>query len=326
MQSGISASAELTAAFQNLLSSPSQRGLLISIESERLVPSSTLPGTSSFYADLSALSTQLKPDAARYIILRRPDSLSATSQPGELVLVTYIPLPAPVRQKTLFASTRLSLPRELGSEHFGEHVWVERADEVTEEGWRKHEKHVQLDQPLTQEERDLVGIKEAEAKESGGTGSRRGHTGGTLDIRVGDRVVDTLRDLKNGGPNLVQLKFDIPTETVVLDSTKSATPASLSNDISSTEPRYSFYRHTNDAILFIYTCPTTSKIKERMIYATSERSVRGLATSEAGIEIAKKLEASNPADVTAQSIEDEFKETIVETKQAFSKPKRPGRR
>lgn len=84
-------------------------------------------------------------------------------------------------------------------------------------------------------------------------------------------------------------KFDIPNETIVLDSTTDTSAAGLASAISSSEPRYSFYRHTNDAVLFIYTCPTTSKIKERMIYATSERSLRNLATSEAQLEITKKV-------------------------------------
>jgi twinfilin-like protein len=113
----------------------------------------------------------------------------------------------------------------------------------------------------------------------------------------------------------------------------SSTPiASLSTTISSTEPRYSFYRyeHTYNGtsfspILFIYTCPSGSKIKERMLYAASSRSAQQLAESEAGLTIEKKIEASNPEDVNQESIDEDL-HPKVEVKTAFQRPKRPGRK
>lgn len=106
----------------------------------------------------------------------------------------------------------------------------------------------------------------------------------------------------------------------------------LSSTISPTEPRYSFYRyaHTHNGafsspILFIYTCPSGSKIKERMLYAASSRSAQQLAESEAGLTIEKKIEASSPEDVTQESIDDDL-HPKVEVKTGFQRPKRPGRK
>jgi twinfilin-like protein len=78
-------------------------------------------------------------------------------------------------------------------------------------------------------------------------------------------------------------------------------------------------------VLFIYTCPSSSKVKERMIYATTARWAVRIAETEAGFKVEKRLEMSDPDDITAKSIEDEFK-VQVEVKKAFERPKRPGRK
>lgn len=111
------------------------------------------------------------------------------------------------------------------------------------------------------------------------------------------------------------------------------TPISaLSTIISATEPRYSFYRYTHthngqssSPILFIYTCPSGSKIKERMLYAASLRSVVQVAQGEAGLEVTKKIEAGSPEDISADSINDDL-HPKAEVKKAFERPKRPGRK
>lgn len=58
-------------------------------------------------------------------------------------------------------------------------------------------------------------------------------------------------------------------------------------------PRYSFYRHATpdgqQPIVFIYTCPPASKVKERMVYAASRGFAVYLAEKEAGIPIAKRV-------------------------------------
>ena len=117
-----------------------------------------------------------------------------------------------------------------------------------------------------------------------------------------------------------------------LASVSSSPLSSLSSAISATEPRYSFYRYSHDyngvsssPILFIYTCPSGSKIKERMLYAASSRSAQQLAEAEAGLKIEKKIEASSPEDITQESVDEDL-HPKVEVKTAFSRPKRPGRK
>lgn len=119
---------------------------------------------------------------------------------------------------------------------------------------------------------------------------------------------------------------------------ESASPSTLASLISPNTPQYTFYAHTTSAasspaVVFIYTCPTASKIKERMLYASSRSSIATLAANEAGITIKAKLEATDPSEITEQVILDEVDpggkdqgRSEEASSKTFSRPKRPGRR
>lgn len=79
-------------------------------------------------------------------------------------------------------------------------------------------------------------------------------------------------------------------------STTTVTAVDLALAIDTREPRYSFFRYEHEyagealtPIVFIYTCPTLSKIKERMLYASSRAGVLAMAVETAGLTIAKKV-------------------------------------
>ncbi len=62
-----------------------------------------------------------------------------------------------------------------------------------------------------------------------------------------------------------------------------------------------------------------------MVYAASSRSAVQMAETEAGLKIDKKIEASDPNDVTEESVQDDL-HPKVQVKKAFERPKRPGRK
>ena len=202
MQSGITVSQELHHAFNELVSTPAQRGLVVTITSETLTPHHVLPSSSpDFYTDLPALTPLLSKDQASYIILRRYQNA-----PDGYVAVTYVPDTAPVRQKMLFASTRLTLVRELGAERFRESIFATELRELEKEGWEKHDAHGALKAPLTEEEQSLQGVKEAEAEARGGTEGKRLETGGRMSIAISEDAKAALERFREGGVhNLLQL-------------------------------------------------------------------------------------------------------------------------
>jgi twinfilin len=286
------ASKELQEAFGDLVSNPTQRGLTVSIKDETLVPVDTIPAKGSFEDDLSLLAPLLKDNEAAYIILRRYGDVSDT-----FIAVTYVPDIAKVRSKMLFASTRLTLTRELGGDKFRETIFATMKSELTAEGFRKHDKHGELKAPLTEEEQTLERVKAAEEAESRGTSSRSSHVSSGVAFPISNEGLAALKGLESGADNLVQLKIDVAKETIELVSSGAAEAGELSTVISNTEPRFSFFRYTHtfegaeeSPLVFIYTCPTASKVRERMMYATSRLSiVRTFAESEAGLTIAKRV-------------------------------------
>ncbi|KAK3067796.1 Twinfilin-1 [Teratosphaeriaceae sp. CCFEE 6253] len=338
MQSGISASQDLQHAFNDLVSSPDKRALLATIQDEQIVPSATIEATSAnFQDDLQALQEHITSKAAAYILLK-----TDAESPSGYTAITYVPNTAPVRQKMLFASTRLTLVRELGLERFSQQIFCTEARELTAQGWAQHEKHEALAAPLTEEESGLQGVKQAEAAESRGTGRRRGHVMGKVDVKTGEGVVEALGSLKEEGckGTVVQLKYALPDEVLTLESsTDGVAPGEVADLISTGEPRYTFYatpdaRETGAGIVFIYTCPSSSRIKERMIYATGKSWTRTIAERDAGITIARSLEATEPSEITADLLgggegagaTESGAAAEAEKKSGFARPKRPGRK
>ncbi|EIW69377.1 hypothetical protein TREMEDRAFT_38993 [Tremella mesenterica DSM 1558] len=51
-------------------------------------------------------------------------------------------------------------------------------------------------------------------------------------------------------------------------------------------------------VVFIYTCPTASPVKFRMVYSSSVRGVQQEAIDKAGVQIVAKLETSDTTDIT----------------------------
>lgn len=88
-------------------------------------------------------------------------------------------------------------------------------------------------------------------------------------------------------------RIDVATETIELAGTTSTDAAGLAGEISEQEPRYSFFRYSDGGqespIIFIYTCPSGSKIKERMLYATSKLTFIKAVEDEAGLNVAKRV-------------------------------------
>ncbi|KAK2879523.1 hypothetical protein FQN49_000797 [Arthroderma sp. PD_2] len=368
MQSGINASTELHDAFASFLSDPSSFCLPITIINERLAPLQPIPFSSAsgssndpnspFYASLPSLSDLLQPKTPIYLLLRRSSENAATG----LIALTFVPSNSPVRSKTLFASTRATVVRELGSEKFTDNIFATDVEEVLDESeWRERELDMnaksgaggtsgddRLDELMGEQERELNAVRKGEndARDMwkrrmdigiGGTVGSDGNNGrgqssgpGASDnsvlFKTGDGVEDSLQSLGQNGA-AVLLTIDVQTETLNLVGTESnVAPDSLSGFIPDSDPQYTFYRHPESSeLIFIYTCPSGSSIKQRMLHASSRAGMLMWAARN-GVSVNHKIEASSADEVTADRLKDEISPPIEEVKKAFARPKRPGRR
>jgi twinfilin len=105
----------------------------------------------------------------------------------------------------LFASTRLTLVRELGSEHFRETIFATTPEEVSPTGFDKHDAHSAIAAPLTEEERSLGEVKRAEQEAGTGTGSREIHLSKSLAMPVAQDALAAMKELSEGSKDLFML-------------------------------------------------------------------------------------------------------------------------
>ncbi|EEA28650.1 hypothetical protein EYB25_000427 [Talaromyces marneffei] len=344
MQSGISVSSDLQNAFQAFTSDESQFALPITIDSESLKPRPSIPFSgSSFYSSLPQLQSVLEPRTPLFLVLRHH-----SSSVGGLIALTYIPSNAGVRAKTLFASTRATLTRELGSEKFVTTVFATEEEEVYgEEAWKERDlegngtstSSFKREELMDEKERELELVRRAEEEARHGTAGRDVGTGGSLarvsgiatgggmgvNMPVDEDAKTALKNIQDGG--LVQLSIDVKSENIKLNSTESnVSPSEVASHISDSSPRYTFYHYPGSSVvIFIYTCPSGSSIKEKMLYASTRRVAIQLGEAE-GIQIEKKIEGSSPDEITAARLQEEVAPRQDDgPKRGFARPRRPGR-
>lgn len=199
----------------------------MTITAESLTPLSPIRFSTpnAFYPSLPQLSSVLQPKTPLYLLFRRPESGSST-----LSALTYIPSNAPVRAKTLFASTRATLVRELGSEKFASTIFATEEEEVTsEDAWRERDAEkkgsggkggFRREDLMGEKERELDAVRRAEEEARSGTPGRDIGIGGSfprggfgsgvqsrIRMNVHDEAKTALAELQEGG--LVQLVWSL---------------------------------------------------------------------------------------------------------------------
>lgn len=140
--------------------------------------------------------------------------------------LTYIPSNAGVRAKTLFASTRATLTRELGSEKFVTTIFATEEEEVYgEQAWKERDiegngtstSSFKREELMDEKERELELVRRAEEEARHGTAGRDVGTGGSLgrvsgiatgggmgvNMPVDEDAKSALKNIQEGG--LVQL-------------------------------------------------------------------------------------------------------------------------
>ncbi|KAG0196882.1 Twinfilin-1 [Mortierella sp. GBA30] len=142
--------------------------------------------------------------------------------------------------------------------------------------------------------------------------------------------------------NFVKLAIDAENERIDLASEAKIPATALNKNIDEDSPRFTFYvyehKHNgsaHDSLVFMYTCPSKSKIRERMLYSSCRSGVLQAAKDDAGLNVDKKLETTDVSDLTEAYILDELhprtespfgSSTGTNSPRGFSKPARPGAR
>ncbi|KAI6129077.1 hypothetical protein EV401DRAFT_807599 [Pisolithus croceorrhizus] len=344
--SGIGLSTELTRAFSAAVETRNIRFIKVVIQNESLVSVASIDVVGSLEEDLASLDSYLSDKDPCYVLTRLDDPSS------EWLLISYVPDGAKVRDKMLYASTRNSLTKSLGSTVFTDSLFATSKADVTPEAYAAHKRHQAAPQPMSAREQEMADIRAAEREAAGnvyeGSRARQNHLGdGKLGYKWSSEAEDAVKQLGHGeGSQVVILQIELSTETIVLHSNSEAQANTLSSLIPPSEPSFTLfawshsYSTTRRDIIFIYSCPSASPIKYRMVYSSGallifKEAKAFLETTPSFLLAPKKLETSDPSELTEQYLMQELSfgnSTADNTHHSatqgstFARPRGPARR
>ena len=252
----------------------------------------------------------------------------------------------------LYASSRASLVSTLGlrGQKFSNQITASRKSDLV---FPKDEVPISLDE-LSIREKELAEIKAAEAEGAHGMSKRTNFVSSSgVVFPISEAASQALKDLATGeGEELVQLvrlyvcqlMQCIEDEKFELAAANSVSKGEEIKDIVfEEEPRFTFFRFTHDYKgeqvspigisfmlyayeVFIYSCPSSSTVKHRMVYASSRKAILALA-AELGVDAEIKIETSDVNELTLSYLKKEMHGVEeVEEKKTFARPRGPPKR
>jgi twinfilin-like protein len=315
-QSGIRKSEALAETLTDLPST--LRTLKISIQNEALEPNGQQSKCASFQQDFDALSSLVEDSEAAYLMIRQDDD--------KFVFVSYVPDTAKVREKMLYASTRNTLSREFGTDKIASTYFATTKEELTFAAFAKQSEDDE--KPLTEKEKELQDVKDAE-EQIHATGAKQqiAPTGSGLKSKISSGAQEALAKLKTASASrAVVLRIDPKTEVLELAADKEVDLDGVASVLPKDGPAYLFYSYVHEyegvettSQIFLYLCPDSAPVKERMIYSSNRSSV----TQAADFKLDVRYEAEE-LDVA------DLKSRIHPPKQTcssgFARPRRPGKK
>ncbi|KAG5460199.1 MAG: hypothetical protein BJ554DRAFT_7784, partial [Olpidium bornovanus] len=256
--------------------------------------------------DFAVIQGYLEPKRPCYVLYRL-DSRGGSGD-HEWLFLCYVPDHAHVREKMLYASTRATLVKDLGDHRFTDSVYGTAAAEFTREGYAKHCAHQNSAAPLTEREKEMEEIKKTEHGSHIGTETRQSHVSGVT-FPIQDSATDALEKLRDGEVNTVILQVDTTSgESMALEAAENISTADeVGSRLPQDLPRFVF-RQLDPCLLpagsappegtgtvsFLYSCPTASKIRERMLYSSCRLAALRAAESVLGYSVKYRVSVFVP--------------------------------
>ncbi|PNJ32478.1 twinfilin-2 isoform X1 [Pongo abelii] len=327
-QTGIHATEELKEFFAKARAG-SVRLIKVVIEDEQLVLGASQEPVGRWDRDYDRAVLPLLDAQQPCYLLYRLDSQNA--QGFEWLFLAWSPDNSPVRLKMLYAATRATVKKEFGGGHIKDELFGTVKDDLSFAGYQKHLSSCAAPAPLTSAERELQQIRINEVKTEISVESKHQTLQG-LAFPLQPEAQRALQQLKQKMVNYIQMKLDLERETIELVHTESTDVAQLPSRVPRDAARYHFflYKHTHEgdlleSVVFIYSMPGYKcSIKERMLYSSCKSRLLDSVEQDFHLEIAKKIEIGDGAELTAEFLYDEVHPKQHAFKQAFAKPKGPG--
>ncbi|XP_034962004.1 twinfilin-2 isoform X4 [Zootoca vivipara] len=337
-QTGIHATTELKDFFAKARNG-SVRLIKIVIEDEQLVLGAYKELSRRWDKDYDSFVLPLLDELQPCYILYRLDTQNA--QGYEWLFISWSPDNSPVRLKMLYAATRATVKKEFGGGHVKDELFGTVKEDISLSGYQKHVSSYSAPAPLTAAEQELQQIRINEDLHSLASSSEMVKTEISVESKhqtlqglafpLQPEAQQAIQLLKQKKINYIQLKLDLERETIDLVHTNATEIADLPKRIPQDSARYHFflYKHSHEgdyleSVVFIYSMPGYKcSIKERMLYSSCKSRLLDSVEQDFRLEIAKKIEIDDGAELTAEFLYDEVHPKQHAFKQAFAKPKGP---
>ncbi|OWB78564.1 hypothetical protein B5S32_g2760 [[Candida] boidinii] len=334
-------SKEVIESFKDYIDN-SHRCIILTISNEVLSPSATIPGSSDLISDLTSITNKITTTEPCYIIIKE-DTTTNTST-NNYYFISWVPDEAKVKDKMIYASAKNNILKDLGLEFFKSILFMSELNELSESGWKSLQNHENSIKPLSDSEKSLKNVKNLEMLNSIGLINNKKKLvndnnllNGSLNFKINNDLLEILSnnsDFKNGE----FISINIINEILVLKLSDELNPNNISSIIDklpSDSPNYTILK-LNDLFYFIYSCPSGSKVKDRMIYASNKLGFINNLKNNLNFNFAKIIEIgdSDEIELSEFEINNDSKSDITSdsglnssfTKLKFSKPKGPRRR
>ncbi|CAF2174953.1 unnamed protein product [Rotaria magnacalcarata] len=334
-QSGITASKSLREKFAEMKDGH-LRVVVVGITNEQIIWKDEHNAEKTFDQDFDKMLLPLvqKNHAAYYFI--RLDTISEINGHNWL-LITYIPDEAQTRERMLYASTLSTVKKEFGLTYITQEIRASSKDEMTLHSFYQHLNAKAAAPPRTMREEEMFEIHQREANADISINTRQ-PTLQRLKFPFDENVIEAIHLFKKHQVDYIQLDIDHEKELILLSHSEAhATLEHIGKHLPNHEGRYHLYRFKHlfnhkihDSILFLYSVPGhSSRVKERMIYASCKESVIDNIENKFGLTFDKKLEIADASDFTMEYLMQELHPEVAANATAsssFAKPKAPSTR
>ena len=277
------------------------RAIIVKIDNESFVPVADTRSSVSVKRDFEALTGLAQPPC--YILFR-------LSGKDSWLLVSYVPDTASVNDRMLYASSKATLSRLLGSHYFTNEMQVSSAADLDFSNYeasvvpstspKPYSAHEIAHQEILREEERERDFRAGLRTQPGSPGPKKGSgIGGyhTVTIPLSPAAKAAL-----SSSSFVELAITEDATLVnVVSQSHVSDLAGAKAHIHPSEPRF-YLLKTAGKNVFIYHCPDASPAKYRMVYSTAKPSIKSQIEATPGLSNLKTLEIRGVEDLTSDAL------------------------
>ncbi|CCH61865.1 hypothetical protein TBLA_0F03270 [Henningerozyma blattae CBS 6284] len=325
-QSGITASSQLLESIKTKLNGSSNK---LEIITARISNDNTsVEVYKQDYSSVSQLANELEDfEEPIYIFIKE------SNKSNQFEFLSFVPDNSPIKLKMIYASTKNTLIRQIGSNSINRQIMISEPFEIQE--FLDTDTNINQKDLLTESERINLEINQEQSLMKNASLSK-GHqlvsqTNGSSTVLIFDVNLDdsgnTLVELLNQ-TNLISFGINLDNEKVqIRNKLQISKPGSIK--ITQEEPSYNIYKNLdNNKYYFIYSCPSGCRVKERMIYASNRSGFIKYLNENQKIELENTIEIGDFDELEISLISENSNDSSIDmnNERKFSKPKGPMRR